>query len=209
MFICIEGLDGSGKTTTLNALKAHLEHDDNFLFARTPSSHEIRNLLLTPTEVFTRNAARHLFAADMIQLDETVVKPALAKGKTVFTDRWVASTYVYQRMTTLDLLLEELLGSLCIPDVTFFLVGDPLLLLERSGKTDHYESTNVEAMLDREKRYLQAFSVGCSKDVVVLNTAALTPDEVAAQVLSVLAHENTCENIREYSHETSNKQEAI
>lgn len=191
MFICIEGLDGAGKTTTINKLKELSQAYEGFVFARTPSSTEIRNLLLTPTEIFTRNAARHLFAADMIQLDETVVKPALAQGKTVFTDRWVASTYVYQQMTTLDLLLEELLSSLCIPDVTFFLVGDPLLLLNRAGKTDHYEGRSEEILLEREQRYLQAFSVGCSKDVVVLNTSRLTPDEVAANVLSVLAHTNS------------------
>ena len=189
MFICIEGLDGAGKTTTINRLKEHLAESEDTLFVRTPSSQEIRNLLLTENEVFTRNAARHLFAADMIQLDETVVKPALAHGKTVFSDRWVASTYVYQRLNVTDLLLEELLTNLSIPDVTFFLVGDPLLLLNRSGKTDHYEGRSTDILLEREKQYLTAFSIGCSKDVVVLNTAALSPEEVADNVMAVLAQE--------------------
>lgn len=189
MFICIEGLDGAGKTTTINRLKERLADVEDTLFVRTPSSQEIRNLLLTENEIFTRNAARHLFASDMIQLDETVVKPALAHGKTVFSDRWVASTYVYQRLNVTDLLLEELLTNLSIPDVTFFLVGDPLLLLNRSGKTDHYEGKSTEVLLYREKQYLSAFSIGCSKDVVVLNTAALSPDEVADNVMAVLAQE--------------------
>lgn len=102
VFITIEGLDGSGKTTQMEMLLDHLQQRGvEYLYTREPGGTElaekIRNLVLDPanrgmsviSEAFLYAAAR----ADHVQ---NVIRPALASGKVVICDRYTDSSLVYQ-----------------------------------------------------------------------------------------------------------------
>ncbi|HSA34482.1 MAG TPA: dTMP kinase [bacterium] len=102
MFIAVEGIDGSGKSTTIAEL-------EKFLTARGHAVHRtaeptkldtgraIRELLGQKNErPYTRHELALLFAADRLRHLEEEVEPALAAGKTVLTDRYLFSSLAYQ-----------------------------------------------------------------------------------------------------------------
>lgn len=102
MFISFEGIDGSGKTTQAKKLAARLEESGKkVLFLREPGgteiSEQIRQILLNKKNLkMTQISELLLFSASRAQLVTEVIKPALAAGTIVITDRFVDSTTAYQ-----------------------------------------------------------------------------------------------------------------
>ena len=99
-FIVIDGMDGSGKTTEVKLLKKQLAGRPTFFTYEpggTPHAEKIRKVLLTHksgerdvlTDFFLFWAARSAHVAEAIA-------PALAKGKTVISDRFDSSTFAFQ-----------------------------------------------------------------------------------------------------------------
>lgn len=101
-FIALEGPDGSGKSTQLRMLRAALDaRGVDVVWTREPGGtaigeqvrtvlHDRDNTAMLPvTEALLYSAAR-------AQLVSEVILPALARGATVITDRYAASTYAYQ-----------------------------------------------------------------------------------------------------------------
>lgn len=102
LFVCLEGGEGAGKSTQARLLVDRLraagrtvvltrEPGDTLVGAR------VRELLLDPEtgEMADRTEAL-LYAADKAEHVERVVRPALARGEVVVTDRYVDSTLAYQ-----------------------------------------------------------------------------------------------------------------
>ena len=130
-FICLEGIDGCGKSTQVAALGDFLEKEGfKVLRIREPGGTEIseavRQIILNPeykdkmgniTELFLYNAAR-------AQLIHEVIKPALKKGFIVLADRFAYSTLAYQGYGRgLDIeMIKNLLRMACgvfFPNKTF------------------------------------------------------------------------------------------
>ncbi len=153
IFITFEGIDGSGKSTQARLLAERLQFSGRkVVLTREPGgsegAEEIRQLLLTgdpnrwsaETELLLFNAARrdHL---------EKTIRPALAEGAVVISDRFADSTRVYQGATRGDLRgAVEQLHSIMIgqePDLTFIIDMDPQIALERglarSSGEDRFE----------------------------------------------------------------------
>jgi dTMP kinase len=144
MFVSFEGLDGSGKSTQVERLRAALEADGReVVTAREPGGtalgERIRDLVLHGDEM-TPWAEALLYAAARAELVAEVVQPALARGADVLLDRYLDSSVTYQgvgRGLGLDEVLELNLlavGGL-VPDRTFVLVVDPGTSLGRVGGT--------------------------------------------------------------------------
>ena len=94
MYIVIEGVDGSGKTTHARILAEHL----NAVHVVEPTSGPIGKLIRERIGQGELNPAvmARLFAADRHDLAERVIVPALAEGKIVVSDRNLVSSLVYQ-----------------------------------------------------------------------------------------------------------------
>lgn len=95
--IAMEGIDGCGKSTQARilaeALGAELTHEPG----ATPLGRALRALLLDPAHpTLSPRAEALLMAADRAQHVEEVVRPALAEGRWVVTDRYSGSTLAYQ-----------------------------------------------------------------------------------------------------------------
>ena len=130
MFISLEGLDGSGKTTQARLLGARLEADGvEVILTRepggTPLGEEIRELLLHGGHVAPWADAA-LYAASRAQHVEQLIRPALERGATVICDRYVDSSVAYQgiaRGLGLERVLELNLAAVegLLPDVTILL----------------------------------------------------------------------------------------
>jgi dTMP kinase len=106
-FVTLEGGEGAGKTTVLNALREALQQAGHEVVSTrepggTPLAEQIRNLLLNvPVEGVQHEppAAETelllMFAARAQHVRETI-QPALARGAWVISDRFTDSSYAYQ-----------------------------------------------------------------------------------------------------------------
>jgi dTMP kinase len=102
MFITFEGLDGSGKTTQVKELAAHLRGMGNrVLLTREPGGTEIgdriRDILQDRANMnLTSQAELLLFCASRAQIIAEVIRPHLQSGGIVICDRFADSTIAYQ-----------------------------------------------------------------------------------------------------------------
>ena len=103
LFVTFEGGEGSGKSTLARLVADQLTKDGfDCLITREPGgtdiAEQIRNILLTknPQEELLPEAEALLFAAARTQHVETKIKPAVAAGKIVISDRWLGSSVAYQ-----------------------------------------------------------------------------------------------------------------
>ncbi|GGF49665.1 hypothetical protein GCM10011519_24510 [Marmoricola endophyticus] len=102
LFVALEGGDGAGKSTQARLLARRLESTSyDVLLTREPGATdvgaEIRRLVLAPeTGTIHPRTEALLYAADKSEHVETVLRPALARGAVVVTDRYVDSSLAYQ-----------------------------------------------------------------------------------------------------------------
>ena len=100
-FITFEGIDGSGKSTQLRMLAGSLrERGVDLLTTQepggTPLGRRLRDAFLETEESVTPIAELLLFAADRAQHVEFLIRPALAQGRVVISDRYADATFAYQ-----------------------------------------------------------------------------------------------------------------
>jgi dTMP kinase len=100
-FITFEGIDGSGKSTQLRRLAAELHsHGVDVVTTCEPGGtllgRNLRASFLETSETVAPMAELLAFAADRAQHVEFLIKPALAAGKVVISDRYADATFAYQ-----------------------------------------------------------------------------------------------------------------
>ena len=102
VFIAIEGGEGIGKSTQSKLLKAWLEQEgETVVLSREPGGSElgieIRKILLShSTGEISPRAEALLYAADRAHHVYSVIRPALAQGDVVISDRYFDSSIAYQ-----------------------------------------------------------------------------------------------------------------
>ena len=102
VFITVEGVDGSGKSTQVRLLREFLDQEGvPYVFAREPGGtrlgEQIRPIILTPDNPeMTPETEALLYAAARAQLVREVILPALRSGQAVLCDRFVDSSICYQ-----------------------------------------------------------------------------------------------------------------
>ncbi len=141
-FITFEGGEGCGKSTQVARLKAALEAEGReVLLTREPGGtwlgERIRALLKDQdADAPCARAELLLFLASRAQLVRNVVRPALARGAWVVSDRFSDSTVAYQgygRGLPLDVLriADDFACEGLKPDVTLLLEADPAVAAAR------------------------------------------------------------------------------
>ncbi|QGJ71121.1 Thymidylate kinase [Planctomycetales bacterium 10988] len=102
MFLALDGLDGTGKTTQLDQLERWLKAGPlEVVRCQDPGSTalgmQIRQILLHVSETpIGRRSEMFLYMAARAQMVEFVIKPALAAGSLVLSDRFLLANVVYQ-----------------------------------------------------------------------------------------------------------------
>ncbi len=101
LFVCLDGLDGTGKSTQCEMLVNWLKLlGRKVVFSRDPGSTDlgiqVRDLLLGHKGTMSRECEMSLFFAARAQMIEELIKPALARGEDVVLDRYLLSTIAYQ-----------------------------------------------------------------------------------------------------------------
>lgn len=155
-FICIEGLDASGKTTQARRLVRELRRRGfQTIYTTEPSSGEIgkfiRNYILERKKRVPIVVEALLFAVDRVDHLERKVKPALEDGKIVVSDRYVYSSLAYQGAAGLDLnWIEEINRSVITPDLAIYLDVPPEVVVKRmKRKRSVMEKLQVQQKVQR------------------------------------------------------------
>lgn len=156
-FLTIEGTEGVGKSTNLAFVRDWLVSKGlEVIVTRepggTPLAEEIRSLLLSKrNEAVDETAELLLVFAARAQHLAQVIKPALARGAWVLSDRFTDATYAYQgggRGLSKSIIeqLEQLVQGDLRPDLTLILDIDVQLGLDRArqrGELDRFESETI------------------------------------------------------------------
>jgi dTMP kinase len=193
LFISFEGIDGVGKSTQADLLEAYLVGlSREVVRTLEPGGSElgrdIRKLLLHSGHVDARAEAL-LYAADRAHHVATVIRPALADGKVVITDRYLDSSVAYQGAGRIlgatevrELSMWAIQGLL--PALTVLLDLDAASAVARRAKTgdapDRLEREKVEFFEAVRACYLELAAAEPDRFLVV--DARLSVDEIQAQI---------------------------
>jgi dTMP kinase len=190
MFVTFEGVDGSGKSTQARLLADWLRSEGReVVLTREPGGtsvgEQIRELLLHG-EGMAPWAEAALFAAARAQLVDEVIRPALARGADVVSDRYLDSSLAYQgvaRGLGVERVLELnlLATSGLLPDRTFLLALPPEDAEARRGdRPDRIEREGSAFADDVDRAYREIARV-FSKRVAVVD-AGRNPEDIAETV---------------------------
>lgn len=198
MFISFEGIDGCGKSTQAKLLAETLRSSGNEVVLTrepggSPGAEEIRRLLVEGgADRWSGETEALLFTAARRDHLERTIRPALASGQLVITDRFADSTRVYQGAARGELRdFVENLHHLAIgiwPQRTFVIDIDPATGLRRSGARGGVEDRFESLGLEFQERLATGFRelAALHPDRVRLIDGTGTPEQVAARVLAAL-----------------------
>jgi len=184
MLVTLEGLDGSGKTT----VRDHLEDavDRPATFTREPTDSWYGDAVYRSIEDDDADPLAELFlyTADHADHLSRVVRPALADGDLVVSDRYADSRYAYQG-ATLDGVVEDPLDYVRnvhepftrVPDLTVYLDVPPEVGAERAGATNKFETADYLASVRENYERLLADD----PERFVRIDATQSPEAVAAE----------------------------
>ncbi len=189
--IAFEGADASGKSTQARRLASRLGVELTFQFGATDIGSAIRSILLDPVhETLDDRAEALLVIADKAQHVTEIVAPALARGDTIISDRFTASTTAYQGYGR-GLDRDELIGMMrwathgLEPDLTVLLDVDLEVARQRLGdEIDRIEGAGAEFHTRVREGYLEMAAADPDRWIVI--DAGGTVDDVAARVDTAL-----------------------
>jgi dTMP kinase len=183
VFIALEGGDGSGKSGALAHLGAVL--GENVVLTREPGGTDeglaIRGLLLARgTHDWEPQAELLLIAAARAQHVARVIRPALAAGRVVVSDRYVGSTLAYQGAgrgldeAEIVMIHNHSTGALW-PDLTVVLDVDPAVALARGmarlraegSREDRFEALGLAFQQRVRRSFLDQAAAAPERHAVV------------------------------------------
>lgn len=157
-YVCLEGIDGTGKTTQLNKFR------NDWFITKEPGSpyskvcKDIRQILIhnTPKEQFTMG---YLFLGDSFEHLSTVVKPKLNEGIDVLSDRCLISDFAYRPNFPYEIrkpvinLFQELKPTIIFLELDPDIAQQRMLNSDRKG-LNKYE---IEQVIDRLEQLQQNY----------------------------------------------------
>lgn len=197
ILIAFEGGDAVGKGTQISMLAAHYnEKEPNSVVVIRHPGEGVLNTELRKT-LLRNDGTRHtlmaetlIFAADLANMTEWYIKPALAAGKIVLIDRHLLSSIVYQgHCDGVDLdFVEEIsmkAASRILPDFTFVLDADPEITMARKAHLP--TDGQYEAKIDVQRKVREGYVFEAKKRAnVYLISANQAMHDVHQDILDVL-----------------------
>ena len=192
MFISLEGIDGSGKSTQARLLAEALGPDT--LLIREPGGTEaaerIRELLADPAIELDLFAELLLFLAARADLTARVIRPAMEAGRHVVADRFADSSVAYQGAARglgvgETISLTDKASDGLWPDLTILLQVDPEAGLARAEGSDRFESEGLELQSAVATAYEEIAKIASDRVVIVDGDGSV--EEVHERVMEAVS----------------------
>jgi dTMP kinase len=191
MFITLEGIDGSGKSTQARLLVEALGEETVSIRepGGTEAAERIRELLGDPAIELDPLAELLLFLAARADLTARVIRPALEAGRDVVCDRFADSSIAYQGAARglgvgEVISLTDSASEGLWPDLTLLLRVDPETGLGRAEGEDRFESEGLELQREVAEAYEEIATI--ASDRVVAIDGSGTVEEVHGRVMEVV-----------------------
>ena len=199
-FITVEGGEGAGKTTQIDALAATLtERGREVVITRepggTPAAEAVRDLLSHPAfggDWSPRAEALLMFAVRAMHIRD-VIAPALAQEKIVISDRYIDSTRAYQgylqgvSRAFIQSLEQEVVGDV-VPDLTLILdlpVATAMARVAARGAVDHYDRADQQTHQILRDAFLDIAAQEPERCVVI--DASREPGAIAQEIALIVS----------------------
>ena len=164
-FITLEGIEGSGKSTSLNTITEILtERHIDFILTKEPGGgplgKDLRAMLLSKSSEISPEVELLLMMADRKNHIDNLVMPNINNGVWVISDRYLDSTYAYQgggrqiNTSKIDSLVRLL--DLPQPNLTLLFDLSPSIALDRAKKRSELDRFESEPM-DFHERIRDAY----------------------------------------------------
>ena len=204
MFIVVEGIDGSGKTTLIEEISKQLAADGHDSFITSELGKDMPGSQLWRDELM-KSAGDARAEYDVIRTvrwdrDTHILKPKLQAGRTVLMDRFILSTIGYQGQftsphhpTVREIIDDHRMFGWKTPDLTILLDCDPVTAHERSierGKVDAFDSRGLD-FFKRARELMSSFIF--TLEGKSLTNGVLINAERPADVVAALAMEQVNE----------------
>ena len=186
IFICVEGLDGCGKTTQTKLLVGKLTKKGyGTTYTAEPSRGKIGKFIkkycLHGKKRVSSVVEALLFAADRFEHVENEIIPALNEGKLVVSDRYVYSSLAYQGAAGLDLEWIEKINEHAIrPDLAVFIDVEPETVIQRLKP-----KKSVMENLETQRKVREVYIEFVKKGELVKIDGNRSKHEVSDNVLKV------------------------
>lgn len=187
LFICIEGLDASGKTTHARRLVWNLQKRGfEAIYTTEPSAGEIgkfiRKYVLQRRKRVPSVVEALLFAVDRVGHVEKEIKPALQEGKIVVSDRYVYSSLAYQGAAGLDIKWIEEINELALPSDLAIYIDVPAEVVARRLR----ERRSVMERLKIQRKVREVYMRLVKNGSLIPVDGNRPRDEVSKDVLTIV-----------------------
>ncbi len=182
VFIVLEGIDGTGKTTAASAIKEHLESKGHKVMVTAEPTKGMIGKMVAETDDLSPETEALLFTADRA-CHTKEISDLISNGTSVISDRYYVSTLAYQSAAGMDEDWLRALNSKIIrePDVTLILDMDPELSLKRvdsRGEKSRFEK------LEYQRKVRDAYlRIAEEKDYPIIDASA-SKEKVAASIIN-------------------------
>jgi dTMP kinase len=185
-FICLEGLDGCGKTTQTELLVKNLKGSYRAIYTAEPTQGQIGRFI---KEYYLHGEKRRssivealLFAADRFEHVENEIFPALRGGRLVISDRYVYSSLAYQGAAGLDLDWIRGINKHAIPpDFAVFIDVQPETVIQRLKP-----KRSVMENLENQRKVREVYMKFVEKGELVRLDGNKSKKQVADELLSTV-----------------------
>lgn len=165
MFITVEGIDGSGKSTQAKILKDNIEKTGlKVLLTREPGGSSIGGIIRKAllTKKMDSLTEFLLFASDRNEHIESIILPSIHNGTVVISDRFTDSSLAYQgygRGVEIKFInsVHNTITKGLSPDISFLIDISPQISIERMKvmQLDRIEQEGMEFLKRVRKGYLE------------------------------------------------------
>lgn len=189
VFVSVDGPCGVGASTTVRALGERVRTAGVPLYLTSePTDSDIGTLARARMHSDTAGPALAcLCAADRYQHLETEIRPRLAAGDVVISDRYVPTALVMQLLDGVDLDFLQAVNVLATPpDLAVILTADPAVIAQRlqqgGGRTRYHQRPDVSTQETALYKDVARLFASAGTQVLHLETSLYPPDTLASMI---------------------------
>lgn len=187
VFICLEGIDASGKSTQARLLVRNLRSRGfDAIYTTEPSKGEvgsfIRRHVLQRKRRVPAVVEALLFAVDRVDHVESRIEPALNSGKIVVSDRYVYSSLAYQGAAGLNIDWIDQINRMALqPNLAIYIDVLPEIVVKRMRR-----KRSVMETLENQRKVREVYMRFVRGGRLVLVDGSRPTSEVAQNILAVV-----------------------